>query len=374
MQTTISMKNTEILYENLNILNRPFEAEFRESFDRFLSSGYYILGSEVSDFEAEFSAYCKAPYCLGLASGLDALYLGLRVFEFPAGSEVLVPSNTYIATIISILNNGLVPVLVEPDIRTYNMDPTQIAGKITEKTVAVMVVHLYGQCAAMNEIVEISTKYNLKVIEDCAQAHGAILNGRTAGTFGDIGGFSFYPTKNLGALGDGGAIVMKDEALYTKIKALRNYGSHEKYFNKYIGINSRLDEVQASFLRIKLRSLDLINRHKIELARTYDDKLDERFVIKPLFFDNGQHVYHIYNIRVDDRDALRKYLLKKGIQTEIHYPLPPHFQEGYSAIFPDQSYPVSEKVHQTTLSLPIAFWHTKSQIEYISDTINGFFR
>ena len=247
------MNHTDkIPYENLNLLNKEFEDKFKSQFDEFLNKGWYIMGEGLSRFESSFAAYNKAKFCIGVANGLDALEIGLQVFDFPKDSEIIVPSNTYIATILAIINVGLKPVLVEPDLVTYNINPNLIEQAITLKTKAIMVVHLYGQVAPMEKIVLLAKKYNLEIIEDCAQAHGATINHQKVGTFGNIGCFSFYPTKNLGALGDGGAIITSDENLYLKIKALRNYGSEKKYYNKYVGRNSRLDELQAIFLNEKL--------------------------------------------------------------------------------------------------------------------------
>lgn len=363
--------NTIVAYENLAKLNQKFEQQFKESFDKFLAKGWYILGDEVKSFEQNFADYCGAKYCIGVANGLDALELGLSVFDFPERSEIIVPSNTYIATILAILNTGNIPVLVEPDISSYNINPTFIESKITDKTKAILVVHLYGQSAQMNEICSIAEKYNLEIIEDCAQAHGATFENKHVGTFGKIGAFSFYPTKNLGALADAGAIITSDEDLYIKLKAFRNYGSEKKYYNKYIGRNSRLDELQAVFLNIKLPYLNKINEHKKKLSAIYNKGLTDK-VIKPNYIENGSHVYHIYNIRIDNRDELKTYLLKKGIQTEIHYPVSPNQQEGYRHLFLDVKIPISEEIHATTISLPISYANTEDEIVYVVETVNTF--
>lgn len=364
-----------IEYENLNKLNKAFESAYQEEFSKFLAKGYYILGEEVACFENEFAAYCGSKYCIGVASGLDAINLSILALGLPIKSEILVPSNTYIATILAIVNSGHIPVLIEPDIATYNIDPTKLEEKITPKTKAILVVHLYGKLCEMDEITIIAQNHGLKIIEDCAQAHGASLNKKKAGTWGDFGAFSFYPTKNLGALGDAGAITTDNEELYLKIKALRNYGSEKKYYNKYIGFNSRLDELQASFLRIKLRKLDVINAHKRALAKIYFDELSDCSdqIILPDFHENYFDVYHIFNIRLKLRDEFQAYLLNKQIKTEIHYPLPPHFQEGYKQLFVDESYPISEEIHNTTLSLPISYIHNKSDILKVCFEIKSFF-
>ncbi len=251
-----------IVYEDLYLLNKPFLAQYQENFSDSLEKGWFILGNKVSQFEKEFAAYCGSKYCAGLASGLDALVLALRYFDFPKGAEVIVPSNTYIATILAIYHNGLVPVLVEPDLETYNIDPEKIEEKINHRTKAILVVHLYGKSCDMDPILAIANRNGLKVIEDCAQSHGATYKGKMTGTFGHFGAFSFYPTKNLGALGDAGALITSDIEVIEKIKALRNYGCHEKYHNTYIGVNSRLDEIQAGFLSVKLPYLEDINAHK----------------------------------------------------------------------------------------------------------------
>ncbi|AKD04458.1 DegT/DnrJ/EryC1/StrS family aminotransferase [Pontibacter korlensis] len=357
-------------YENLYWLNKPFFEDYQISFGETLNSGWYILGKGVDTFEEEFASYCHVKHCVGVANGLDALILSLKAFNFPKNKEVLVPSNTYIATILSILHAGLKPVLVEPDIRTYNIDPKKIEEKITKDTVAIMVVHLYGKCCQMDTIMELARTYNLKVVEDCAQAHGATHNGNIVGGFGDFGAFSFYPTKNLGALGDAGAITCRSDELAEKLKALRNYGSRIKYVNDYIGYNSRLDELQAAFLRQKLKRLDEINAHKRKLANTYFSLLTDK-VIKPVVENGFYDVYHIFNIRTSKRNELKEFLLEQGIKTEIHYPIPPHQQKGLAGVF-ENNYPISEEIHATTLSLPISFIHTEDDVAKVSEAINKF--
>jgi dTDP-4-amino-4,6-dideoxygalactose transaminase len=360
-----------ISYENLRLVNQSFDEPFKEKFDKFLQKGWYILGQEVSQFEENFAIFCGAKYCVGVANGLDAIELALSALDFPLGSEIIVPSNTYIATILAIINSGLKPVLVEPDLKTYNLNPKLIEAKITNNTRGILVVHLYGQVAEMNQICEIACKNNLEIIEDCAQAHGAIYKGKMTGTFGKIGAFSFYPTKNLGALGDGGAIITSDEAVYSKIKALRNYGSEKKYYNKYIGRNSRLDELQAAFLNIKLPYLNEINLHKRNLAEIYNRKLSN-YYIKPFEIQDSIAVYHIYNIRIDKRDELRNYLLEFGINTEVHYPISPNRQEAYRHLFLNSVFPISELIHETTLSLPISYSTTIDEVEFIINKLNEF--
>jgi dTDP-4-amino-4,6-dideoxygalactose transaminase len=356
-----------IEYENLVKVNEKLFSEYQGGFEKFLRSGYYILGDSVSKFEDEFANYCGINHCVGVASGLDALILAIDAFEFPKNSEIIVPSNTYIATILAIVRNGFIPILVEPNINTYNIDPNLIEEKITNNTKAILIVHLYGKSCEMNKITKIADKYNLKVIEDCAQAHGAKFKSQMVGSFG-IGCFSFYPTKNIGALGDAGAITCKDEYYKNKIKSLRNYGSSEKYHNSELGYNSRLDEIQAGFLSIKLEIVDDITSYKRELARLYFDNLEKRF-IKPVVSDDHFDVYHIFNIRHKQRDELRKYLFKNKINTEVHYPIPPHKQKAMKGIIYG-NYPISQEIHDTTLSLPISYFHTKKDIINICKVIN----
>lgn len=358
-----------IEYESLGRLNKSFEDEYVQCFRELLNSGWYILGKQVATFEEAFAQYCGTKHCIGVASGLDALMLALRCYDFPAGSEVLVPSNTYIATILSILQCGLKPVLVEPDIHTYNIDPLKIEEKITKNTKAIMVVHLYGKACDMDPIMQIAGKYKLPVIEDCAQAHGAMYKGQKVGTFG-IGAFSFYPTKNLGALGDAGAITTNDQEKKDLFMALRNYGSKIKYQNDYIGYNSRLDEIQAGLLSVKLKYLDKINRHKRDLAAIYLKELKDDF-IKPSVSSDYFDVYHIFNIRHPKRDELKEYLLENDIKTDIHYPIPPNKQKAMEGIIIGE-YPISEEIHRTTLSLPISFGHTEDDIYKVVETINKF--
>lgn len=360
-----------IEYENLNKLNKPFFEEFKKVFSDTLDTGWFINGEKVQQFEKEFANYCTTNYCVGLNSGLDALFLALKAFDFPAGSEVIVPSNTYIATILSIFHAGLKPVLVEPDIRTYNINADLIEEKITANTVSVMVVHLYGKCCEMDKINSIAKKHNLIVIEDCAQSHGAKFKNQLAGNLGDIGAFSFYPTKNLGALGDSGAITTNFKTAADQIRMLRNYGSTVKYHNEIIGFNSRLDEMQAAFLSVKLKRLDEINLHKRFLAGLYSENLKSDF-IKPVVHQDYFDVYHIYNIRHDRRNELKDYLLRNQIKTDIHYPVSPHEQKALKGKLDHYDFPVSKTIHETTLSLPISFFHTKDDILQVIEIMNKF--
>ncbi len=360
-----------IEYENLKKVNEKLFDKYKNSFVEFIKSGWYVLGNQVSKFENEFAEFCDTNDCVGVASGLDALILAIDAFNFPKNSEIIVPSNTYIATILAIVRNGFIPTLVEPDIKTYNIDASKIEESITKNTKAILVVHLYGKPCEMDKINDISKKYDLKIIEDCAQAHGAKFKGQKVGSFG-VGCFSFYPTKNLGALGDGGAITCDDEKYMQKIKSLRNYGSSQKYYNEIIGYNSRLDEIQAGFLSIKLEILDDIINHKIELAKLYLDNLADAF-IKPIVDNDYFDVYHIFNIRHNKRDELKSYLLDNGIITEIHYPLAPNKQKSMQD-FISGDYPISEEIHNTTLSLPISYFHTKEDIIKVINIMNGWLK
>jgi dTDP-4-amino-4,6-dideoxygalactose transaminase len=360
-----------IEYENLAKLNEPFFDEYASRFDKVMRNGWYILGTAVKQFERDFAFYCDTRFCSGVANGLDSLILALKSFDFSEGDEIIVPSNTYIATILSIVHCKLQPVLVEPDIRTYNIDPTRIEEKITARTKAIMVVHLYGKTCDMDPILSIANKHRLKLIEDCAQAHGAKYKNIKAGNFGQFGAFSFYPTKNLGALGDAGALTTSDESLHKKINALRNYGSDKKYHNALAGYNSRLDELQAALLSIKLEKLDAINEHKRNLAKLYLDGLKADFVT-PHVHTDYYDVYHIFNVRHPKRDALREYLLQKQIKTEIHYPIAPNKQRAMIGIIDSQYTPIAEEIHNTTLSLPISYFHAESEINYIIEIMNKF--
>jgi dTDP-4-amino-4,6-dideoxygalactose transaminase len=358
-------------YENLKRLNEPFFEEYKTAFTELLESGWFVLGSRVKVFEQEFAEYCQTKHCVGVASGLDALMISLNVCGFEKGDEVIVPSNTYIATILAIVQNGLKPVLVEPEIASYNIDPLLIEAVITSRTKAIMVVHLYGKVCKMDKIIPLAAKHGLIVIEDCAQAHGAKQGEKKAGNFGDFGAHSFYPTKNLGALGDAGAITLNNAEMDEKLRCLRNYGSKAKYYNELPGFNSRLDELQAAMLSVKLKKIDEINAHKRSLASIYLQNLKEDF-IKPIVDKDHFDVYHIFNIRHERRDELKEYLLKNGVKSEIHYPLAPHKQKAMEGLFDNQQFPIADKIHQTTLSLPISYFHTSSEVEHICEIANQF--
>ncbi len=359
-----------IEYENLRKLNEPFFKDYRESFNNVLNSGWFILGNAVQQFEREFADYCKSRYCCGVANGLDAMIIALKSLDLQPGDEVIVPSNTYIATILAVLHAGLKPVLAEPDIVTYNINPERIKEKITSRTKAILVVHLYGKVCNMDAILAIAENHRLHVIEDCAQAHGAMYKNKKTGTFGVFGAFSFYPTKNLGALADAGALTTSDETLFRKVQAMRNYGSKIKYENEVIGFNSRLDEIQAAFLSVKLKALDAINHHKRTLAQLYHNGLKDDF-IKPSVHADYYDVYHIFNVRHKKRDSLKDYLLSKSIKTEIHYPIAPNKQVAMKNILTEPT-PIAEEIHQTTISLPISYFHKETDIEFIIETMNKF--
>jgi dTDP-4-amino-4,6-dideoxygalactose transaminase len=358
-----------IEYENLALVNKKLFNKYENIFKNFLKNGTYILGSQVNNFEKEFANYCRTKFCTGVASGLDALILALDAYKFPKDTEIIVPANTYIASILAILRNGFKPILVEPDLASYNIDINKIEEKITKNTKAILVVHLYGKVCEMDSIMTIAQKFGLKIIEDASQAHGAKYKNKMAGSFG-VGCFSFYPTKNLGALGDAGAITTDDEYLNKKIKSLRNYGSSTKYYNNDLGYNSRLDELQAGFLSAKLKILDAINNHKRKLAKVYIENLNDKF-IKPIVHQDFYDVYHIFNIRCDKRDKLKDYLLENGIKTGLHYPIPPSKQKAMKGLIGDD-YPITEEIHNTTLSLPISYFHTKKDCLKVCKIMNSW--
>lgn len=351
-----------IPFLDLKKINEQYQNEIKEACARVIDSGWYILGNEVAEFEKEFAAYCETKHCLGVANGLDALVLILRAYielgVMQKGDEVIVPSNTYIASILAISENGLTPVLVEPSVNTFNLDPKLIEQAITAKTKAILTVHLYGQVTSMDEINAIAKKHNLKVIEDCAQAHGALYQGengsaKKVGSLGDAAGFSFYPGKNLGALGDAGAVTTNDSELAATISALRNYGSHEKYKNLYKGMNSRLDEIQAAMLRVKLPYLDNETKVRQTVAQAYLQGINNPLIELPVVEDINAHVWHLFVIKTIQRERLVKYLADNGVQTLVHYPIPPHQQAAYQE-WNSESFPISEQIHEQVLSIPIS--------------------
>ena len=349
----------------LNLKNPYLELkdELDAAYRRVMESGWYILGKEVEGFEAEFADYCEIKQCIGVASGLDALHLILRAYGIGPGDEVIVPSNTYIASWLAVTHAGATPKPVEPDMFTYNIDPTKIEQSITSKTKAIMVVHLYGQTADMDPINAIARKHSLKVIEDCAQAHGARYKGRRAGSLGDAAGFSFYPGKNLGAIGDGGAVTTKDQELVETIQILRNYGSRIKYHNEVIGFNSRLDELQAAFLRVKLKKLDEWNEMRATIAGSFNHHLATiNNLILPFVPQWSVPVWHLFVVRQARRNELQKTLADAGIGTMIHYPIPPHLQPAYSYLgYKTGDFPIAETIHHTVLSLPM--WPGMSDVQ-----------
>ncbi len=364
-----------IKFLDLKAINEQYRPEIDEAIRRVLDSGWYLLGSECEAFEAEFATYCESPHCLGVANGLDALILILMGYiemgVMNAGDEVIVPANTYIASILAISRAGLKPVLVEPDAETFNIDPDGIESAITERTSAIMAVHLYGQCADMDPIRAIAKKHGLNVIEDAAQAHGATYQGRKTGSLGDAAGFSFYPGKNLGCLGDGGAVTTKDGELAECIRALRNYGSQVKYHNQYKGMNSRLDELQAAILRVKLKYLDTDTEKRRQVSNYYLKHLPPSVCHLPHVADYGEHVWHLFVIRHPKRDALARHLAEQGIQTVIHYPIPPHRQQAYPE-FQTLSLPFTEAIHREVLSLPISPVIESAATQSVANNIIAF--
>lgn len=360
-----------IKFLDLHKINERFRHEFDEKIKTVLDSDWYILGKENEEFEKSFAQFCGTKHCIGCANGLDALKLIIKAYGFGAGDEIIVPANTYIASILSISDNGCTPVLVEPDINTYNINPDLIEEKITEKTKAIMVVHLYGQAVQMDKIWELAKKYNLKIIEDSAQAHGAYYNGKRTGNLGDASGFSFYPGKNLGCLGDGGCITTNDDKLASKIRALRNYGSHIKYHNLYQGSNSRLDEIQAAILSVKLPYLDKDNQRRREIAKYYRKNIKNLKITLPNTNDEESHIWHVFAVRTNNRNELREFLKQNDIQTLIHYPIPPHKQPAYRE-WNNLSLPITEGIHNTILSLPISPVMTDNEVEKVVEVINAF--
>lgn len=354
-------------------MEKELEKELRDAFDRVFTRSWYIEGVEDENFEKAFAAYCDRKYCVGVGNGLDALVLALKALGIGVGDEVIVPANTYIATALAVTYVGAQVVLVEPDIRTFNIDPSKIEAAITEKTKAIMPVHLYGQACDMDPIMEIARRHKLYVVEDCAQAHGATYKGQKVSTFGDAAGFSFYPGKNLGALGDAGATVTNDEKLANKVRALGNYGSDYKYHHIYQGNNSRLDEMQAAFLAAKLPSLEKINEERRRIANRYLEGIKNPEVILPFVPEACVPVWHIFGVRCNRRDELEKWLNEHEIGTNKHYPIPIHLQECYKELgFKEGDFPIAEEISSTELSLPLFYGMTEEQIQFVIDTINEF--
>lgn len=370
-----------IKFLDLEKVNNRFRDEIDTRIKSILDKGWYLQGEWDKTFEDHFAKFCGVKYCIGCANGLDALNLIIRGYGFGAGDEIIVPANTYIASILAISENGCTPVLVEPDINTYNINPDLIEETITNKTKAIMVVHLYGQAVQMNKIWELAKKYNLKVIEDSAQAHGALYTPHPTplpqgarecfrtGNLGDASGFSFYPGKNLGCMGDGGCVTTNDDELAAKIRAIANYGSDRKYHHIYKGINSRLDEIQAAVLDTKLPYLDKDNERRREISKYYRENIKNSKIILPKVYNEKAHVWHIFAIRCDERNRLQKYLEENEIQTNIHYPTPPHKQGAYKE-WENKSYPISEEIHRTELSLPISPVMTDVEVEKVVGVVN----
>lgn len=360
-----------IKFLDLKKINNRYREEIDSRIKNILDKGWYLQGEENENFTKNFANFCGTKFALGVANGLDALNLIIKAYGFGNGDEIIVPANTYIATILAISENGCIPILVEPDIKTYNINPDSIEEKITSKTKAIMVVHLYGQAVQMEKIWKIAKKYNLKIIEDSAQAHGAIYQENRTGNLGDASGFSFYPGKNLGCMGDGGAVTTNDEELFNKIKAIANYGSDRKYHHIYKGVNSRLDEIQAAVLDIKLKHLDSDNNKRREISKYYRENIKNSKIILPETYDEKSHVWHIFAVRTQNRDEFQKYLTEKGIQTIIHYPTPPHKQGAYKE-WNNLSFPITEEIHNTILSLPISPVMTDSEIEKVVEVVNEY--
>ena len=359
---------------DLAILNRQFELhkkEYEEAALRVLRSGWYVLGNEVEAFEKEFAAYLGSKFCVGVNSGLDALTLAVRALEIGKGDEVIVQANTFIASVLAITANNATPIFIEPN-KFYNLDAEKIESAVTSKTKAIMVVHLYGQASNMEKICAVAKKYNLPIIEDCAQSHGAKFQNKMTGTFG-IGCFSFYPTKNLGAFGDAGAVVTDDKKIADKIKIFRNYGSDTKYHYKFQGINSRLDEIQAALLRVKLSHLDELNTERKKIAGRYLSEIKNPKIILPEIDEGSEHVWHQFVVRIKERDKFQNYLEQNGIKTIVHYPIPPHLAECYKSLnYRCGDFPITEKFSNEVLSLPMFNGMTSEEIDFVIKVVNGF--
>jgi len=365
-----------IPFLDLKSINLRFKHEFSQALDRVLAEGWLILGRETASFEREFAAYCNTSQCIGVGNGLDALHLILRGYDIGAGDEVIVPSNTYIATWLAISYAGAIPVPVEPDVKTFNINPELLENAITSKTKAIIAVHLYGQCADMDAVMKIAEKHGLKVIEDAAQAHGALYKGRIAGSLGHAAGFSFYPGKNLGALGDGGAVTTSDDKLAERIRVFRNYGSEKKYHNCVKGYNSRLDELQAAFLRVKLPSLNSDNAQRFDLTAYYLENLAGIAAITlPYEPEWSLSVHHLFVIRVPDRQRLQRFLEENGVGTMVHYPIPPHLQPAYAEFdWRKGDFPISEQMHDEVLSLPMGPHLSEHHLKNIVRLIRTYFK
>lgn len=360
-----------IKFLDLEKVNNRFRGEIDSRIKTILDKGWYLQGDENETFSKNFAYFCGTEYALGVANGLDAINLIIKAYGFGAGDEIIVPANTFIATILAISQNGCTPVLVEPDINTYNINPELIEAAITPRTKAIIVVHLYGQAVQMDKIWELAKKYDLKIIEDAAQAHGACYQGKRTGNLGDAAAFSFYPGKNLGALGDAGGITTNDNELYEKVKAIANYGSDKKYHHIYKGVNSRLDEIQAAVLDVKLKHLDADNERRRQIAKYYRKNIKNPNIILPQTYDENAHVWHVFVVRCDNREALQKHMEANGIQTNIHYPTAPHKQGAYKELS-TLSYPITEQIHNEVLSLPISPVMSDDEIKKVVEIINAW--
>lgn len=360
-------------FASLEKMHEEIQQDVMEKFEEVYYKNWFIKGSEVENFEKEFAKYCGASYCIGCGNGLDSLFLILKGYNIGVGDEVIVPSNTFIATALAVIHAGATPVFVEPRDLYYTIDPKKIENKITKKTKAIIVVHLYGQPTDMSPIFELAQKYNLRIIEDAAQAHGASYKGKRVGGLADAAGFSFYPGKNLGAIGDAGAIVTNDKKLADTVRALGNYGSDYKYHHIYKGNNSRLDELQAAILRIKLSKLDIWNLRRIEIAEMYLSRIKNELIYLPQIIADAISVYHIFAIRCEKRDELKKYLSEKGIEVNMHYPIPMHLQEAFQDLgYQKGDFPIAENISDTELSIPIYYGMSDLQVNYVIDSLNSF--
>ncbi len=363
-----------IPFLDLKYINSKYKKDLIAAAKRVIDSGWYLLGPELEKFELEYSKYVGSKFCVGVSNGLDALKLIFRAYKeigfMKDGDEVIIPANTYIATVLAVTENNLTPVFVEPDIKNYNLDSSKIEKVISKKTKAILTVHLYGQISCSNQLIELSKKYNLKLIEDAAQSHGAIWNNKKSGNIGDVAAHSFYPGKNLGALGDAGAVTTNDEVLVEIIKALRNYGSEKKYYNEFIGLNARLDEIQAAFLSVKLKMIDKEIKDRRKIASCYLDNLNNKSLILPSLNDTNAHVWHLFVVRAKERLKFINELSKHKIQTLIHYPIPPHKQNAYKR-FNHKSFPITEKIHNEIFSLPIWPGLSLEKVSQISKILNN---
>lgn len=360
-----------IKFLDLHKINEQYRSEIDLKIKEVLDSGWYLQGKQNEEFCTNFANYCGTKFALGVANGLDALNLIIKAYGFGINDEIIVPANTYIASILAISQNGCTPILVEPDIKTYNINPDLIEEKITPKTKAILLVHLYGQAVQMEKIWRLAEKYTLKIIEDSAQAHGAFYQEKRVGNLGDASAFSFYPGKNLGCLGDGGGITTNDEELYLKLKALANYGSHKKYENLYKGVNSRLDEIQAAILNIKLKGLDEDNARRKKIAQYYRKNIVNPLIVLPQVYDEQSHVWHVFVVRVENREKFQNYLFDNGMQTLIHYPKPPHKQKAYSE-WNETHYPITERIHNDIISLPISPVMSNEEISKVVHVVNDY--